>query len=156
MVEKNVAGRRRPNNQTQSSKTSSFDKAKCLLPTKISALQFVEKCQKSRQEKIYKCDAIFFQNKNAIIVLAACIFHFNSSSYHVVQVVPTYSAVHIYICRHIHMKVQYRYYILQYTHTHIVCISLQKLGIGKHPSTVACNFLTVPCQKIACENVQKT
>ena len=52
MVEKNVAGRRRPNNQTQSPKTSSFDKAKCLLPTKISALQFVEKCQKSRQEKI--------------------------------------------------------------------------------------------------------
>ena len=64
MVEKNVAGRRRPNNQTQSSKTSSFDKAKCLLPTKISALlQFVEKCQNSRQEKIYKFDAILFSEK---------------------------------------------------------------------------------------------
>ena len=146
MVEKNIAGRRRrPNNQTQSSKTSSFDKAKCLLPTKISALQFVEKCQKSRQEKIcINVTQSFFRMKMFFSSL-----HF-SFQFKLISCVVQYLNV-------VHLIVVYRY-IFQYIHTHIYCmyIIIQKLGIGKHPSSVACNFLTVPCQKIACENVQKT
>lgn len=146
MVEKNVAGRRRPNNQTQSSKTSSFDKAKCLLPTKISALQFVEKCQKSRQEKICSINVTqsFFRIKMFF------------SSLHFSFQFKLISCVVQYLCSTFYSSVQV--YFLVHTYIHIYCmyIIIQKLGIGKHPSSVACNFLTVPCQKIACENVQKT
>ena len=142
MVEKNVAGRRRrPNNQTQSSKTSSFDKAKCLLPTKISALQFVEKCQKSRQEKIcINVTQSFFRMKMFF------------SSLHFSFQFKLISCVVQYICSTFYSSVQV--YFLVHTHIYCMYIIIQKLGIGKHPSSVACNFLTVPCQKIACENVQ--